>query len=128
MARLHLVLAVALALLAQPVVPAEDASARQMIQLQAQMKKMQEQMNRIQATAETKERQKLMQAQLQTMRESLKLLSEPTVGPSLAGMSDAQATNELKKRHDLLERRMHVLQLMMDHMIQREQIMQTVAR
>jgi chaperonin cofactor prefoldin len=99
-----------------------------MIQLQAQMKKMQEQMNRIQATADTKERQRLMQDQLQTMRESLKLLSESSGGPSLGGMSDAQAANELKKRHDLLERRMHVLQLMMDHLIQREQILQAAAR
>lgn len=128
MKRLHVVLAVALAVLAQPLGAAEDASARQITQLQTQMKKMQEQMNRIQKTADVKERQKLMNDQLQTMRESLKLLSEPSGAPSLGGMSDAQASAELKKRHDLLERRMHVLQLMLDHLIQREQIIDTAVR
>lgn len=128
MKRLHVVLAVALAVLAQPLGAAEDASARQISQLQTQMKKMQEQMNRIQKTADVKERQKLMNDQLRTMRESLKLLSEPSGGASLGGMSDAQASAELKKRHDLLERRMHVLQLMLDHLIQREQIIDTAVR
>jgi hypothetical protein len=111
----------------QPLIAAEDPSAKQVAQLQGQMKKMQEQMNRIQKTTDAKERQKLLQEQLLTMRESLKLLSESAGGP-LGSMSEAQLASELKKRQDLLERRMHVLQLMMDHMIQREQIMQTAAK
>ena len=128
MTRVHILFAVALTLLAPPVGAAEDASARQISQLQTQMKKMQEQMNRIQKTPDTKERQKLMSDQLLTMRESLKLLSEPSAAPAVGGMSDAQAATELKKRQDLLERRMHVLQLMLDHLIQREQIVETAVR
>ena len=123
-----LVFVAALAVPVQPLFAAEEASARQITQLQVQMKKMQEQMNRIHKAGDTKERQKLMNDQLQTMRESLKLLSESSGGTSLGGMSDAQASAELKRRQDLLERRMHVLQLMLDHMIQREQILQTSAR
>jgi hypothetical protein len=125
---IQLVFLAALVVPVQPLFAAEEASSRQLTQLQAQMKKMQEQMNRIQKTGDAKERQKLMDDQLQTMRESLKLLSEPSGGISLGSMSDAQASAELKRRHDLLERRMHVLQLMLDHMIQREQILQTSAR
>ena len=128
MTRVHMLFAVALTLLAPPVGAAEDASARQISQLQTQMKKMQEQMNRIQKTSDTKERQKLMSDQLLTMRESLKLLSEPSGAPAVGGMSDAQAATALQKRQDLLERRMHVLQLMFDHLIQREQIIETAVR
>jgi hypothetical protein len=124
----YLVVAAALLAPAQPLFAAEEPSARHMTQLQAQMKKMQEQMNRIQNAGGAKERQKLMDEQLQTMRESLKLLTEPSGGASIGRMSDAQAAAELKRRQDLLERRMHVLQLMLDHMIQREQILQTATR
>jgi hypothetical protein len=120
-------LAAALALPALPLPAAEDVSAKQVAQLQVQMKKMQEQMNRIQKTRDAKERGKLMQEQLQTMRDSLKLLSSPT-GGSLGGLSEAQVAGELKKRQDLLERRMHLLLLMMDHMIQREQIAQSAQK
>jgi hypothetical protein len=97
---------------------------KQMGQMDDQMKKMQEQMTRIQKTPDPKERQKLMREHLETMRVGMGVGRGP-VGAMAGGMAgdatkapDAQMWKDMQQRQGYTEKRMHMMQMMMDHMMQ----------
>jgi hypothetical protein len=97
---------------------------KQMAQMDEQMKKMQEQMARIQKTTDPKERQKLMREHIQSMRQGMGVGRGPA-GAMAGGMMgdtgkapDAKMWNEMQQHQGYMEKRMHMMQMMMDHMMQ----------
>ncbi len=95
--------------------PAKSAGDR--ASMQDRMKRMQEQMDRIQKTTDPKERQKLLDEHRQTMMENMKTMrgmgmhGDAKGGP-MKGDSAAHAAQ--------MEQRMDMMQMMMEHMMQRE--------
>ena len=111
---------------------------KHMPQMQESMKKMQQQMEKIRATTDPKERQKLMQAHMQAMQENMKSM-RGMGGPMMmggaehggmmkhdmkGGMKDGMKDGDMMKHHDMMEKRMDMMQMMMEQMMQRDQMMQ----
>ena len=132
--------------LSAPVVSAQEKSApampamsmdmdKQMPQMQENMKKMQEQMEKVQATTDPKERQKLMQEHMQTMQENMKAMrgmGGPMMmgggqrsGQAMGGHKD-MATGDIIQRHAMMEKRMDMMQMMMEQMMQHDQAMESM--
>ena len=109
--------------------PAMDAD-KQMPAIQANMAKMQRQMDAIATTTDPKERQKLMQTHMQTMQENMKAMREMG-GSGMKGGSAPMAMGnrasmpkpDMQMRQDMAEKRMDMMQEMMDQMMQREKAM-----
>ncbi len=86
--------------------------------MQDRMKRMQEQMDRIHKTTDPKERQKLLDEHRQTMMENMKamrgmgMMHGDAKGGPMKGDPTAQAAQ--------MEQRMDMMQMMMEHMMQRE--------
>ncbi len=123
---------------------------KQMPQMQDNMKKMQQQMEKIGATTDPKVRQKLMQEHMQTMQENMKTM-RGMGGPmmmgsgerggmgmggqkggmgmggqkgdtAMGGQKSADVTGgDVKARQETMEKRMDMMQMMMEQMIQRDQ-------
>ena len=98
------------------------------------MKAMQAQMDNIRKTSDPKERQKLMQAHMQAMQENMKMM-HGMVGPMMMGgnqqggmmmgaKKDGMMDGDMMKRHEMMEKRVDMMQMMMDQMMQRDQMMQ----
>jgi hypothetical protein len=112
---------------------APTARDRHMAEMQANMQIMQQQMQKLRATTDPEERQKLQQEHLQTMQANMSLM-RGMGGPMMmggghqGGMSmmggTRGTTGDMTQRHDMMERRMDMLQMMMEQMLQREQLMQ----
>jgi len=126
----------------------------QMSQMQTNMTKMQSQMTKIHATSDPKERQKLMQAHMQTMQEStamMRTMDKPmrmaggqgtgmAMGgdkstPGQQGMMGGDMSTpgqqgmmggDMMQRHQMMERRMGMMQMMMDQMLQHQQVMESM--
>jgi periplasmic protein CpxP/Spy len=103
---------------------------KQMPQMQEKMKAMQAQMDNIRKTSDPKERQKLMQAHMQAMQENMKMMhgmggGQPG-GMMMGTKKDGMTDGDMMKRQELMEKRMDIMQIMMDQMMQRDQMMQSM--
>ena len=110
--------------------------SKQMLQMQDNMKKMQTQMEKIRATSDPKERQKLMQEHMQSMQDNMKMM-HGMGGPMMMGADQASGMKmadkkgnltqgDMMKRHTLMEQRMDMMQMMMEQMMQRDQVMESM--
>jgi hypothetical protein len=138
-----LVAAILTSAVTAPIVSAQDKSEptkpamsmdmdKPMSQMQENMKKMHEQMEKIRATTDPTERQKLMQEHMQTMQENMKAMrgmGGPMMGSDHhGGMTmgehkdkaggDMMKSQEMMKHHELMEKRMDMMQMMMQQMMQ----------
>ena len=97
---------------------------KQTAQMQEHMKKMQQQMEKLRATTDPKERQKLMQEHMQTMQENMKSMrgmgggmmmgmmgGGQKGGPMMGGNLDMTG-DDMMKRHEMMEKRMDMMQMM----------------
>jgi hypothetical protein len=142
----------ACALSSVPLASAQDTAApakpamnmemdAQMSQMQANVTEMQSQMEKIHATTDPKERQELMQAHMQTMQESMTMMrnmSKPMEmhggqGGGMAMGADkgmpgekGMMTGDMMQHHQMMERRMGMMQMMMDQMLQHQQMMESM--
>ena len=98
-------------------------------QMRERMKAMQAQMDKIHKTADPKERQKLMQAHMQAMQENMKAMrgmgsmgGGMAMGDKKGGMKDG----DMMRRHTMMENRMDMMLMMMEQMMQRDQVMQSM--
>ncbi|KWT91628.1 hypothetical protein APY03_3239 [Variovorax sp. WDL1] len=102
-------------------------------QMQANMEKMQQQMEKIGTTTDPKNRQKLMQEHMQTMQETMKMMrgmGSPTMkgggDPGGMAMGDKKASmqdGDMKKRQEMTDTRMDMMQMMMEQMMKRDEAM-----
>lgn len=117
--------------------PAANDTEKQFDASQAQMKKMIVQMEKIRQTRDPKERQRLMQEHLQTMHEGAQAM-RGTGGGMMMNMMDCPmmgdkgstqgcpmmgvSTSKMEpgKRMNMMEKRMDMMQMMMEQMIERE--------
>ena len=115
-----------------PAKPAMSMDDKQTAPSQENMKLMQQQMDKIATTTDPKERQKLMQAHMQTMQENMKSM-RGMGGPMMKGgmgmgggmMSDKKGgmkDGDMNKRQEMTEKRMDMMQMMMEQMMQRDQV------
>ena len=133
-----LISAIAASVMAAPVASAQNMAApassamsmdadKQNSQMQENIKKMQHQMDMIATTTDPKERQKLMQEHMQTMQETMKAMRSMG-GPTMKGggmaMGDKKGGGmmggDVKARQDGMEKRMDMMQMMMEQMMQRD--------
>ena len=98
------------------------------------MKKMQEQIEKIHASRDPKERQKLMKDHMDSMRESMKMMhgmgrkprgAPPPEEGGEKGMEKAGEMGEMtggmmKKKHKMMEDRLDAMQMMMEQMVEHE--------
>ncbi|WP_395400977.1 hypothetical protein ACHMW6_25385 [Pseudoduganella sp. UC29_106] len=102
-------------------------------QMQENMKEMQHQMEKFQATTDPKERQKLMQEHMQSMQESMKemhgmggsMMSSDQHGGVTKGDHKNMAKGDMMKHHDMMEKRMDMMQMMMEQMVQHQKAQET---
>ena len=94
------------------------------------MKKMQQQMEKIQATTDPRERQKLMQQHMQTMQENMKAMhgmmgnsmmmdGDQSPGMAMGDHKDMKG-GDMMKHHGMMENRMNMMQMMMEQMMQHQ--------
>ena len=146
-----LVAAVVACTLALPMASAQDTAApakpamsmdmdAHMSQMQANMKEMQAEMEKIRATTDPKERQKLMQAHMQTMQDSMTMMlsmSKPMMdGGQAGGMAmggdpakagdKGMMSGDMMKHHRMMEDRMRMMEMMMQQMLEHEQMMESM--
>jgi hypothetical protein len=100
------------------------------------MKTMQAQMDKLRATTDPAERQKLMQEHMATMQEAMKDMrgmGGPTMGMMGGGMMGGGPASKAPsgkppgspdQRMRMMEQRMDMMQMMMDQMMQHEEMMQ----
>lgn len=108
----------------------------QMSQMHTNMTLMQSQMDTIHATTNPKERQKLMQAHMQTMQESMAMMrsmSKPMPmgggqggGMAMGGDKGKPGDKGMMKHHQMMEERMGMMQTMMEQMLQHQQAMESM--
>jgi hypothetical protein len=121
--------------------PAPAAADKRFTAAYDQMKKMMGQMDKIKATKDPQERQRLMQEHMEAMHEGLQAL-RPTGGGAMQMMGcqmmkekeakdkddgkmcpmmgDARAKASSGERLDMMEKRMDMMQMMMEQMVERE--------
>jgi len=106
---------------------------RQMSQMQENMKTMQPQMEKLRATTEPAERQKLMQEHMRTMQ-AMRDMGGPmmTVRGEHGGMmmgckrgarKGGMAAGDMMQHHEMMEKRMDMTQMMMEPVGQHDQAM-----
>ena len=106
--------------------PAEPATnmglEEQISRLQENMKEMQQQLERLQVTTDPKERRKLMQEHIQTMQESMNTM-HGMGGPPMGcdqrvgiakGRHKDEGPDDMMKHHEMMEKRMNMLRMLMD--------------
>ena len=116
--------------------PAKPAMSKDMEgetgQMQEKMKAMQGQMDRIRATTDPKERQKLMQEHMQSMQDNMKTMrgmGGPTMmggqhgGMAMGDKKGGMKDGDMMKHHAMMEKRMDMMQMMMEQMMQHDQMM-----
>lgn len=118
--------------------PAMDMNmdmGQRMSQMQQNMTAMQAQMARIRATTDPTERRKLMQAHMQAMQENMTAMSgmggpmkmgggQP--GGMAMGDSKPMAGGDMMQRHQMMENRMNMMQMMMEQMLQHQQALESM--
>lgn len=113
--------------------PAQPAMSmdmgQQMSAMQANMRDMQAQMEKIRATTDPKERRRLMDSHMQAMHECMATMREqdkaamPKGGDQAAGMAMG---GDMMQHRQMMESRMDMMEMMMDQMLQHMQMMQAV--
>ncbi|MBI3898204.1 MAG: hypothetical protein HY308_07890 [Gammaproteobacteria bacterium] len=106
--------------------PATGQSAGMPPAMMDSMKKMHEQMAKIQQTSDPKERERLMQEHMQLMQTHMKAMG----GMMAQGMKPAEGTDApTEKRMQMMQARMDMMQQMMDQMLgQQEALMEMMRR
>jgi len=141
-----IVAAVLAGTLAAPIVTAHDKGVHNkpgmsmdmdnhMSQMQENMKAMQQQMDKIRATSDPTERPKLMQEHMQAMQENMKamrgmdgtmMMGSGKPGDKAMGGHEHKAGAAMMGHHGRMERRMDMMQMMMEQMMQHDQAMQSM--
>jgi hypothetical protein len=136
-----LISAIVACVLAAPIVSAQEKSApakpamsmemdKHMSQMQENMKTMQQQMEKIRATTDPTERQKLMQEHMQAMQECMKTMrgmggpmamGSGQPGGTAKGGHKHMAGGDMMQHHEMMEKRMDMMQMMMEQMMQHDQ-------
>ena len=106
--------------------PAKPAAAKGVDtpQMQGNMKKMQEQMDKMGKTTDPKERQKLMGEHMQTMMDSMKMMHGTGGGMMMGGKKSGMADGDMMKHHEMMEQRMDMMQMMMGQMMQHQKALE----
>jgi len=109
---------------------------KHMSKMQENMKTMQQQMAKLRATSDPKERQKLMREHMQTMQENMKTMrgmggpmmmgSGQSGGMMMGGKKEGMTDADMMKRHEMMEKRMDMMQMMMEQMMQHDQAMDSM--
>src|SRR5450759_550547 len=105
-----------------------------MSQMQEKMKAMQAQMDTIHSTTDANERQALMQAHMLAMQENMKAMHGMS-GPMMKGggepggimfgpIKSDMAGGSTMKHHEMIEKRMGMMQMMMEQMMRHDQAME----
>jgi hypothetical protein len=99
-----------------------------MPQIHANMQKMQQQMGKLLATTDPKERQKLMDEHMLAMQETIKTMhslggpmmmgGDHHVGMAMADKKVAMTETVMMQHHTLMENRVDMMQMMMEQMVQ----------
>jgi len=95
----------------KPKAPAA-ASESTAMQMDAQMQSMREMHDKMMATSSPEERQALMADHMKAMQDGMAMMGRMQAGPGGCAMSGSQ--------HEMLERRMDMMQMMMQMMMDRE--------
>lgn len=113
----------------RPASPMDQGMETNMRLMREKMQEMQAQMDRIQRTTDVKERRRLLKEHVLAMRESVKALREMGVpmmksggadgGIMMGGLNDRGGLTEAEmlKRHEMMERRMDVMLLVMEQVV-----------
>lgn len=119
---------------------AEPAADPQIGQMQETRRKLQELMGKIRQTSDPVERRKLLQEHMRTMQEGMKQMrgmgggmmmgmgSGGKQGGMMMGMGSGDKPGggmmmgDMMKAHGMMERRMEMMETMMEHMMQREEM------
>lgn len=106
--------------------PGDAQMPQTMEQMQARMQTMREQMARIHATEDPQERQRLMQAHMQSMHEGMRMMGETMRGPRGQGQmrqcreDDTECRmNQMQMQQQMMGQRMGMMQQMMEQMTER---------
>ncbi|MES2162887.1 MAG: hypothetical protein V4476_17145 [Pseudomonadota bacterium] len=86
------------------------------------MQKMQRQMEKIQATTDPKERQKLMQEHMQAMQDNMKAMRAADATPAGDKHQGKAGGGMMMMRPDMMEKRMDMMQMMMEQMVQHQSV------
>lgn len=135
--------------LSAPIVSAQDKAAPlapvvnmemegQMSRMQEKMQAMQAQMDMIHRTTDATERRKLMQEHMQAMQTNMTAM-RGMGGPLMKGRGEHGAImmcgneggmtdGDMIKCREMMEKRMDMVQMMMEQMIQRDQAMESMSR
>jgi len=89
--------------------------------MQEKMKTMQGQMDKIRQTTDPKERQKLMQEHMQAMQATMEMMRGMGGSMMMSGKKHGMTDGDMMNRHEMTEKRMDMMQMMMEQMIQRDQ-------
>ena len=89
--------------------------------MQEKMKEMQGQMDKIRQTTDPKERQKLMQEHMQAMQATMQMMRGMGGSMMMSGKKHGMTDGDMMNRHEMTEKRMDMMQMMMEQMIQRDQ-------
>ena len=120
----------------------DKAAAPRPDRMQERMKKMQEQMQKIHATRDPKERQKLMEEHMESMRKGMKMMHgmdrkpKGERPPQDGGEKGAENSGEIgemmggmmMKKHTMMEDRLDAMQKMMEQMLEHEAAEQEMER
>jgi len=110
----------------------DHASGKHVQMMDVQMKKMQAMMEKIKATADPEERRKLMQENMASMREGMKMMKDMPGCPMMAGGMKSGETGKMEMKpmnmgpmmgcHRMMEKKMEMMQLMVEGLIETSQI------
>ena len=101
------------------------------------MEKMQRQMEKIKAESDPKERQKLMHEHMQTMQENMRamhgmggpmMMCNDQHGSMAKGDHHDKADGDMMKHHDMMAKRMDMMQMMMEQMMQHQEAQETAPK
>ena len=109
---------------------------KDMSHMQENMKAMQAQMDRIHETTDAKERQKLMREHVQAMQVNMNA-KRSMGGPLMKGRGEHGAImmcgskggmtdGDMIQCREMMEKRVDMMQMMMEQMIQRDQVMESM--
>lgn len=110
---------------------------KQMAQMQERMKEMQSQMERVYKTKDPDERRKLMLEHMESMNQGMKMMRGMgggmmmgMMGGKSGGMGSMMGDGgkpvmDPKQRQDMMEKRIDMMHMMMEQMMQHQQMMQS---
>ncbi|HVK54983.1 MAG TPA: hypothetical protein VM532_08135 [Burkholderiales bacterium] len=106
----------------------DKVADKQQIPMQENMKKMQAQMAKIHQTTDPKERERLLQDHMQTMREAMQSMrgmgGGMMMGMMNGGMAGRSAQQNAAPGNNAMERRMDMMQMMMEQMMEHQKAVQ----